>query len=328
MAILSIRTSHHMQLKSALLPVLLALTASGATKPAHAGNPMFGAMEQLAKIQDVEFKDLDGEPLYLGFKYSYHSFVAPYRVTDDGYIIGVVGQNRYYPLSANLINELQGKGQLPKPLPTYQLSPQTYAYGHIVWIILAGFLASVFAATRGHARTRRALPFANEGIALERAGNFEHALAAYDKALKRAPRHCDILCRRANLHHNRGNFDSAIADFTRAITVDKRNALALLGRGSAFEAKNLGREAIEDYSHAIRISEGALAYFARGNAYLAAAEFDKAIADFTTVIAKEPQLAAAYQNRGLAHERTGAAPQAQADYQLAATLAAAQKSAA
>jgi tetratricopeptide (TPR) repeat protein len=295
--------------------------------PAAGGSPLFGEKEQLVKLQDVEFKDLEGAPLYLGFKYSFHWFVAPAYLTDDGYILGVTGQNRYYPLNPTLIAELQGKGQLPKPLPPYRLTPVEYAFGYLLWIVLALFAVSLFLATRGHARARRALPFANEGIALERAGNVEHALAAYTRALQRDPRQIDVLCRRANLHHTSGNFDLAIADFTRALTHNPKNALALLGRGSAFEAKALTREAIADYTQAIKASDGALAYYARGNAHITAGDYGNAIADFTAVIAKEPQLATAYQNRGLAYERSGAEPQAKADYKIASVLAAAQQEA-
>jgi tetratricopeptide (TPR) repeat protein len=297
----------------------------GLAVPDAAANPLFREREQLVKLQDVEFKDLDGAELYLGYKYSYQSFIAPYRLTDDGYILGITGQSRYYALTLSLVSELQEKGQLPKPLPGYRIPIEAYVFGHALWLALSVFALSVYAATRGYARSRRAVPFANEGIALERAGNLDLAAAAFTKAIKADPKHIDILCRRASVYHVKGDHDLAIADFTKAMTLEPKNALALLGRGAAYEAKGLSNEAIEDYTRAIKISDGALAYLARGIACLGAGNHTGAIADFTTVLAKEPQLATAYQNRGLAYERSGKVAQSQADYKIAAMILAGQQ---
>jgi hypothetical protein len=70
---------------------LVAVFAIGAT-PAQAAKVYFGTQEYLRNIQDVEAKGPKGEALYLGHKYSFLSFILPYRMTDDGYILGVRGE--------------------------------------------------------------------------------------------------------------------------------------------------------------------------------------------------------------------------------------------
>ena len=104
---------------------------------------MFGTKEYLQKIQDLDLRGPNGEALYLGYKYSHHSFIAPYRTTDDGYILGVVGEQRYYPLNAALIERLQAQKRLPVPLPPYELSALDYLFGYLLWIILAGIGVSI-----------------------------------------------------------------------------------------------------------------------------------------------------------------------------------------
>jgi tetratricopeptide (TPR) repeat protein len=286
----------------------------------RAATAVFADREVLVKLQDVGFMDLDGERLYLGYKYSYSSFLAPYQVSDDGYIIGITGKNRYYSLGATLTAALQAKGQLPNPLPPYRLPPLVYLFGHLLWLLAAGFLMSIYFATRGHARSRSAVPFVSEGMALERAGNLELAVDAYSRGLVHAPASIDLLCSRANAFHNAGDFDRAIADFSRALTLEPKHAMALLGRGSAFEAKGLIQAAIDDYGRAIQISGSALAYFARGIAQLAVGDNRAAIDDFTRVIALEPTLIAAYQNRALAYGRAGALDEARADQAAIAAI--------
>jgi hypothetical protein len=81
-----------------LIGILGALAASAA--PAGAAARMcFGIQEYLTPLRDVAIKNAAGEALYLGYKHSFHCFVLPYTVSDDGYVLGVKGGgNRYYRL--------------------------------------------------------------------------------------------------------------------------------------------------------------------------------------------------------------------------------------
>ena len=75
--------------------------------PAQAAKLHFGTQEYLRQIQDVEVKGPKGEALYLGHKYSFHSFILPYRMTDDGYVLGVRGEQSYFRLNDANIKSMQ-----------------------------------------------------------------------------------------------------------------------------------------------------------------------------------------------------------------------------
>lgn len=290
--------------------------------PAQAAKVMFGTQDHLVKIQDVDIKGPAGETLYLGHKYAQHAFIAPYMLSDDGYILGVAGQNRYYKLDAKMIEQFQASGKLPKPLPPYEISIIDYLFGYLLWIVLAVLAVSIYFGSRKAAKAKEALPLAETGLAHEQAGQFDLAIADYDKALAIAPKHAEILCRRGSTHHKIGNFDRAIADFSKAMAAAPKDPMPLLGRGATFEAKAMPKQALDDYSRAIKFAKTGLTYYVRGLAYLRAGEFGRAIADLTAAIEKEPTFAAAYQNRAYANEQIGQQARANADHRKFAELAA------
>jgi tetratricopeptide (TPR) repeat protein len=307
---------------AALLLGVLCANAVLAT-PAWAAKVMFGAKEYLVKIEDIDLKSPSGEALYLGYKYSHHAFIMPYRTTDDGYILGVVGQQRYYALDTLLIARLQAQKRLPNPLPYYSLSLIDYLFGYLLWFVVAGVAIAMVFAARKQRLQKRAVPFAEAGLAHHRAGNLDAAIAKYDKALEHHPKLVAVLMLRGDAYKARGEIDRAIADYSRIINADAKNAPALVARGAAFEAKRLVPRAIDDYTRAIKSSKAPVAYFMRANAYLGIGDIAAAIKDYTSAIDKNNDFAAAYQNRAAAHERMGRADLAQADQQTAARLAAA-----
>jgi tetratricopeptide (TPR) repeat protein len=301
--------------------IALLCASAGLGQPAAAAKLMFGTKEYLHKIQDLDLRGPNGEALYLGYKYSHHAFIAPYRTTDDGYILGVVGEQRYYPLTAALIERLQAQRRLPVPLPPYELSALDYLFGYLLWIILAGVVVSILFSVLRQRRRKKALPFAEAGLAHHRAGNLDAAIAEYGKALEFDPKLAQVLMLRGDAYKARGEFDSAISDYSKIINMDAKNAAALVARGAAFEAKRMLPRAIDDYTRAIKSSKAPVAYFMRANAYMGSGEMTAAIKDYTAAIDQNNDFAAAYQNRAIAYERTGRADLAQADYRLAAQIA-------
>jgi tetratricopeptide (TPR) repeat protein len=302
--------------------VLLLLMLVVPVDEARAGKVMFGDQEHLEKIVDVAIKGRDGEALYLGYKFTHHAFIAPYYLSDDGYILGVVGQKRYYKLDAATIEQFQARGLLPKPLPGYEISLLDYVFGYLLWIVAAIVAVSILVSRRRSARQDKAVPIAEAALEFERAGDIDAAIARYSEALEIAPAFVDVLCRRANAFHLTKEFDRAIADYSTAISAEPKNVMALLGRGSVFEAKNLVQQAIDDYSRAIKVSKAGIAYFARGLARMNAGDLAAAITDLAAAIKKEPNFVAAYHHRGVAYERSGNRALAEADYAKAAELAA------
>jgi tetratricopeptide (TPR) repeat protein len=307
--------------RAAAFLVALFCAIDGFSSPAAAAKALFGTKEYLQKIQDLDLRGPNGEALYLGYKYSHHSFIAPYRTTDDGYILGVVGEQRYYPLSDALVARLQAQKQLPVPLPPYELSLIDYLFGYLLWFILAGIGVSIAFSNLRQRRRNKALPFAETGLAHHRAGNLNAAITEYGKALEFDRNLVDVLMLRGDAHKAKGEFDHAIADYSKIIAVDAQSAPALVARGAAFEAKQMLPRAIDDYTRAIKNSKAPIAYFMRGNAYMAGGDTTAAIKDYTAAIDKNNDFAEAYQNRAIAYERTGRTDLAQADYRLATEIA-------
>ena len=64
----------------------------------------------------------------------------------------------------------------------------------------------------------------------------------------------------------------------------------------------------------------ATAYYARGNAWNALKEFDRASADYDQALALDPNLADAYNNRGIVYFAQGDLEAAMADYSKAITI--------
>ena len=116
----------------AALCLLLMLAAA----PAQAGKMLFGTGETINKIQDLKSKSPNGEALFLGYKLSRFSIVAPLYMTDDGYVIGIAGTDRFIPLDAAMIAEFQKSGELPTPLARYDIPWFEYAFGYLFWLLI------------------------------------------------------------------------------------------------------------------------------------------------------------------------------------------------
>jgi hypothetical protein len=132
-----------MLVRSAMLAVAVVWASTALATPALAAKLRFGPIEHLHKIQDTAIKSPKGEALYLGHLHTHHSFILPYYMTDDGYVLGVVGEKGYYPLGPDLLKRLQAQKVLPDPLPPYSLSWIDYIFGYILWFALAGIAIAI-----------------------------------------------------------------------------------------------------------------------------------------------------------------------------------------
>ena len=305
---------------------LLAVFAVGAT-PAQAAKLHFGTQEYLRNIQDIEAKAPNGEALYLGHKYSFHSFILPYRMTDDGYILGIRGEQSYFRLDDANIKSMQARGQLPSPLPPYQLSVLDYAMGHGAWIALAVIVGLIPLSMLAKRRRKSALPHLEEGIARQQSGNLNGALESYRKAVEIDPKLAAAFHFRGKAYAVLGNLKAGISDQTKAIRIEPKFVDALMDRGILMYSTGNFDGAISDFSRVIKIDKGANAYFHRGLSYIGKHDFRRAVADLTKVIEAAPDFADAYRRRADAYGKLGDTVRALADQATAADIANAQPAA-
>ena len=104
------------------------------------GRLMFGKQESINEIQDIPLQGPEGEDLILGYRTSSYFVGAGVYLKDDGYVLGVKGEDAYFPLEQEYISELQAAGDLPEPLPAYSIALLDYAFGYSLWIIIVGIV--------------------------------------------------------------------------------------------------------------------------------------------------------------------------------------------
>ena len=142
----------------------------------------------------------------------------------------------------------------------------------------------------------------NRGLAYFYEGDYDRAIADFDKAIELKPDDAVAYNNRGNAYADKGKYDRAIADFDKAIELKPDDAVAYNNRGAAYFKKGDHDQAIADFNKATDIDlDDAVAYNNRGNAYADKGGYDEAISDFNKAIALKPYLAEAYCNRGSAY---------------------------
>ncbi|RMG51629.1 MAG: tetratricopeptide repeat protein, partial [Acidobacteria bacterium] len=138
------------------------------------------------------------------------------------------------------------------------------------------------------------------GIALTMLGRFDAAAEAFGQAISRDDEsmfHNNL----ANLYLRRGALDEALVEYERAIERDSKNAAPINGQGVVhFEqrdfpaAESAFRSSLKRANRAIPHSNLGNVFLLRGDVVSASREYDEAVT-------LDPQHAAAWNNRGVAH---------------------------
>ena len=99
--------------------------------------------------------------------------------------------------------------------------------------------------------------------------------------------------------------------------MDPNYAKAYNSRGTAYNFKGEHNRAIEDFSKVIALdpNDAYAAYTNRGLAYYRKGQHDRAIKDYNKAIALAPNFAHVYYNRGLAYREKGDIGRAISDFQ-------------
>ena len=108
---------------------------------------------------------------------------------------------------------------------------------------------------RGEEETRKNITAAyyNRGVAYEKKGEVDHAIADYDKAIALDRHLAPAYFNRGNAYYSKGKVDHAISDFHKAIAFDPNYAPAYNNRGRAYEKKGDKEQAIADFRKVLEI---------------------------------------------------------------------------
>lgn len=159
-----------------------------------------------------------------------------------------------------------------------------------------------------------------EGNAFLEKGEFDAAVAAYTKAIELNPKGYDALANRGEAFFQKGDFASAITDLTAALNLHPQESIHLR-RGDAYLAAKQYDLAVADYTQVItKNPTSGQAFYNRGMAYFRGKNRDAAIADFTKVIELNPASAQAYARRGSAYGAKEVYDAAIADFTKAVEL--------
>jgi len=141
----------------------------------------------------------------------------------------------------------------------------------------------------------------NRGAVYAGLGQYDRALADYERALAIDPDFSRALNNRGTAFQRIGDFEKARADFDQAINLDPANPDLRYNRGNLFMAMENYDLAIRDYTAAVTLRPAHLeAWNNRGNAYCRNGDYDRGIADYDRVLSADPEYIEAYNNRAVA----------------------------
>jgi tetratricopeptide (TPR) repeat protein len=180
---------------------------------------------------------------------------------------------------------------------------------------------------------KRSSAYLNRGAAYSSLGHYERAIDDLNKAITLDPKNAAAHSNIGLAYYMIGQYDRSIEDLSEAVRLAPENAVTHLNRGNVFARLGFREQAIRDYETASRLNprliasyggtaklleemgrqslavkndqwpqqpdptESSLAY-ERGNAHRSRGDWQGAIADFSQVIALEPNRADAYVARG------------------------------
>jgi tetratricopeptide (TPR) repeat protein len=202
-----------------------------------------------------------------------------------------------------------------------------------------------------------AAAYSNRGLAYRTKGDFDRAIADYDRAIQLKPDYATAYSNRGIVYKVKGDYDRAIADSDRAIQLKPDYASPYINRGQAYSAKGDYDRAIADYDQAIQLKPDRAATYnsrcwvrairgrdlgqalsdcdmalrldpkelvtsldSRAFVNFRLGRYEQAVADETTVLEKNPKVAASLYVRGLAKIAKGLQASGAADIAAAKAL--------
>jgi len=166
-----------------------------------------------------------------------------------------------------------------------------------------------------------AIAYNNRGNILGDRGEFDAAIADFNRAAELDPTNANVYNNRGFAYSGKKEFDRALADFSRAVDIDPTCATAYNNRGNIYNLTGRLDEALADYNKALEFEPGNPgAYNNRGVIHFARGNYEKAVADYTTALAMRPDFPEAYLNRGKVSCKLGSLESGIADFTRAVTV--------
>lgn len=137
----------------------------------------------------------------------------------------------------------------------------------------------------------------------------DDAISYYTKLIASQPQHTESYWKRAYAHHQRGNFELAVGDYTRAMELDPKLQYLRINRAQSYISLGQYGAALLDCDRLIAQNpdepELAAAYFNRGLLHRWMHNHKEAIRDFSNVLKLEPNNTQAQQNLDSIREISG-----------------------
>ena len=166
----------------------------------------------------------------------------------------------------------------------------------------------------------RAAKEVQAGMNLMAPGNYQNAIAHFDRAVAIWPQFADAYFQRGVAYQSLKQPDRAMADFDRALDYNPAMAHAYDAQGSIYRARGDFQSAMRAFAKAIEIAPDADAYFERGQAYESLGQHSKAVEDFDQAIAVRRDAPYVYRARAMARRNSGDLAGSEADRAIAENL--------
>lgn len=138
-------------------------------------------------------------------------------------------------------------------------------------------------------------------------GDFDGAIKEFTAAIHQNPKDALSYFKRGLAHQEKRELDKAISDMSQSIEINSKDTTFRAGRGYVYQLKGDRTRAMEDYTKAVELGPGD--YYARylkGRLQLLQGEFAAAIKDLTEAIRlNKGKLPYPYLARGIAYRATG-----------------------
>jgi tetratricopeptide (TPR) repeat protein len=142
------------------------------------------------------------------------------------------------------------------------------------------------------------IAYVNKGLILAGLDDVDSAIEAYTQAIALNPMLIAAYQNRATAYNKIGEYHAAVGDFTAALALNPQDINMLFNRGLAYVEMEKFKEAEADFTTILARKPLAEVYYNRGLARVHD-DVSGALADWTEAINLDPNMLAAYHNRGL-----------------------------